>query len=106
MSKKKSSVSHAKLAKTRKRGQRQGAVAQVWAIANKLGVKAERNDVLAACEKAGLNKATAATQFQAWRHATPAQRREKVEGAKKSASQGGREQRNSNHEVDPFTGDL
>ena len=79
--KQKSGVAHAKLAKTRKsEARRQGAVAQVWSIAQKLGLKAERKDVLAACEKAGLNPATAKTQFQAWKNATPAQRKAKLEG--------------------------
>jgi len=45
-----------------------GPVAMVWRIATKLGPKAERKDVLAACAKAGINAATAATQFQRWRH--------------------------------------
>lgn len=51
-----------------------GPVAQVWAIATKLGPKAERKAVLAACEKVGVNKATAATQYYRWKHATPAER--------------------------------
>lgn len=51
-----------------------GPVAQVWTIATKLGPKAERKAVIAACEKAGVNSATAATQYYRWKHATPAQR--------------------------------
>ena len=52
----------------------QHPVALVWRIASKLGPKAERKAILAACEKAGVNKFTAATQVQLWRHASPAER--------------------------------
>ncbi len=46
---------------------------QVWAIADKLSgegdstVPATRGDVMKACEAAGLNQATAATQYGRWR---------------------------------------
>jgi hypothetical protein len=45
-----------------------GPVAQVWAICDKLP-RATRKDVLAACEKAGINPATAVTQFYRWKKA-------------------------------------
>ena len=57
----------AKKAKAKGNG-KLGPVAQVWAIAEKLGPKAERKDVLAACAKAGINPNTAKTQFQRWLH--------------------------------------
>lgn len=78
----KKGVQHAKLAATRKtEAKRLGKVAQVWALCDKLGAKAERKDVIEAGMKQGLNKATIATQYQAWRKATPAQRKEKVKVA-------------------------
>ncbi len=55
-----------------------GPVAQVWAIATKLGAKAERKEVLAACVAAGINPATAATQLYRWSKASAAQRNGKV----------------------------
>ena len=64
----------AKKAPKAKAPKKPGAVAQVWAIATKLGPKAERKEVIEACVKAGLNKFTAATQFHRWKHATPAER--------------------------------
>jgi hypothetical protein len=45
-----------------------GPVAQVWAIAEKFGPKAVRKEVLAACAKAGINPATAATQWYRYQH--------------------------------------
>ena len=48
-----------------------GAVAQVWAVCDSMkaaltaGTKA-RKDVIDACVAKGLNKATAATQYQRW----------------------------------------
>ncbi len=44
-----------------------GPVAKVWAICDRMP-KAERKEVLAACEKAGINPATAATQYYRWTH--------------------------------------
>lgn len=45
--------------------------ARVWALADELsaltGLSAKRSDVLAAAEKEGINRATAATQFGLWR---------------------------------------
>src|SRR3989442_14524225 len=57
-----------------KNGKGLGPVAQVWQIATKLGLKAERKEVLAACVAAGIHPATAATQYYRWKHASPAQR--------------------------------
>lgn len=56
-----------------------GAVAKAWGVFNKQP-KAERKDVIAACEKAGINSFTAKTQYQHWLHASPKQRAEKVNG--------------------------
>ena len=56
-----------------------GAVARVWQIASKLGPKVERKDVLAACERAGINSSTAKTQWQQFKHASPAERKGKLE---------------------------
>ena len=50
-----------------------GAVSKAWAIFNK-NPKAERHEVLATCEKAGINPNTAKTQYQRWLHASKAQR--------------------------------
>lgn len=52
-----------------------GAVAQVWAICekHKTGLTngtTTRKEVIEACIKAGLNPATAATQYQRWKKAT------------------------------------
>jgi hypothetical protein len=44
-----------------------GPVAQARAIFAKMP-RARRKDVLDACVKAGVNKATAATYYQLWRH--------------------------------------
>lgn len=44
-----------------------GACARVHAIADSMK-DAARKDVIAACIKAGLNKATASTQYQKWTH--------------------------------------
>ena len=60
-----------------------GAVALVWKLASKMP-KAERHEVIDACAKAGINPATAKTQYQQWKNATPAQRKAKLEGAKQS----------------------
>jgi len=46
---------------------KEGAVAKVWAIANKMKGKA-RKDVIDACVKAGINVNTAKTQYQRWLH--------------------------------------
>lgn len=43
---------------------RNGACAKVHEIAAKMGKAATRAEVLAACEKAGINRGTAATQYQ------------------------------------------
>ncbi len=59
-----------------------GPVAQVWQIASQLGPKAERKEVLAACVEAGINPATAATQYYRWSKASAAQRNGKVAEAK------------------------
>ena len=48
--------------------QRNGACAKVHEIAAKLGRTAPRAEVLEACVKAGVNKSTAATQYQKWLH--------------------------------------
>ena len=48
-----------------------GPVAKVWEIADRMK-GAERKDVLAACAKAGINPATAATQFYRWKKAKKA----------------------------------
>ena len=45
-----------------------GPVAQVWAIAEKLGPKAERKDVIAECVAAGVNINTAKTQYFRFQH--------------------------------------
>ena len=44
-----------------------GPVARAWAIFAK-HPRAQRKDALALAVKAGINAATAATQFQRWRH--------------------------------------
>ena len=62
-----------------------GAVAKAWTIFNK-HPKAERAEVLALCDKAGLNASTSKTQYQRWLHASPKQRIEKVNGEKKEAA--------------------
>ena len=54
-----------------------GAVAKAWVIFNKQP-KAERKDLLAACERAGINVHTAKTQYQRWLHASKAERAAKV----------------------------
>ncbi len=54
-----------------------GAVAKSWAIFNK-NPKAARKAAVAACVKAGVNENTAKTQFQAWSHASKAERVAKV----------------------------
>ena len=46
---------------------RNGVCAKVHEIAAKLGGSATRTGVVEACLKAGINKATAATQYQKWR---------------------------------------
>ena len=50
---------------------REGTIsAEIWNIANQLsskGAPAERNDVMEACVKEGINEATVATQYQRWR---------------------------------------
>jgi hypothetical protein len=55
-----------------------GPVQQVWAIASHLGGSATRQQVLAACALAGINKHTASTQYSRWRaahgKATPVRR--------------------------------
>lgn len=47
------------------------ATGQVWSIAEKLsndiGAPAKRADVMKACEEAGINAATVATQYGKWR---------------------------------------
>jgi len=55
-----------------------GAVAKAWVIFNKQP-KAERKDLIAACEKAGINVHTAKTQYQRWLHASKTQRAVMVE---------------------------
>ena len=65
--------------KTSKRGS--GAVAKAWSIFNK-HPKAERAELLALCDKAGLNPHTAKTQYQRWVHASKSERAEKVNGEK------------------------
>lgn len=54
-----------------------GAVAKAWAIFNKQP-KAERKDLITACEKAGINLHTAKTQYQRWLHASKSERAAKV----------------------------
>jgi hypothetical protein len=56
-----------------------GAVAQAWSIFNK-NPKAERHEVLALCDRAGLNPHTSKTQYQRWLHASKSERAEKVNG--------------------------
>jgi len=56
-----------------------GAVAKAWKIFNKQP-KADRKDLLAACEKAGINSSTAKTQYQRWLHASKSERAAKVNG--------------------------
>ena len=50
-----------------------GAVAKAWTVFNK-HPKAERHEVLALCEKAGLNPHTSKTQYQLWTHASKTER--------------------------------
>lgn len=54
--------------KTKVKKVKNGACAKVHEIASKMGRSADRKDVLAACIKAGINKGTAATQYQKWLH--------------------------------------
>lgn len=60
----------AKVSTAKKSARNKGAVAKVHSICDKLYSKKkdnlERKHVLAACEKAGINKHTAATQYQKW----------------------------------------
>lgn len=44
-----------------------GPVARIWAICDGMSGK-PRSEVLAACRKAKINPATAATYYQLWRH--------------------------------------
>ena len=64
------STKKAKVPKVQKEGstKRNGACAKVHEIAAKLGRTATRAEVLEACVKAGVNKSTAATQYQKWLH--------------------------------------
>jgi len=57
-----------KKAAPKRKKQSKGAVAAVWAIADKMP-NAERKDVIAACVKKGINVHTARTQYQRWLHA-------------------------------------
>lgn len=59
-----------KKAKVPKEGgkQRNGACAKVHEIATKMGKATPRAEVIEACVKAGINKATASTQYQKWLH--------------------------------------
>lgn len=59
-----------KKAKTKKapKEKKDGVCAKVHTIADKLGKEAARADVIEACVKAGINKATAGTQYQKWLH--------------------------------------
>lgn len=53
------------MAKTAKRSS--GAVEKAWGIFGKMS-RAKRSDVLAACEKAGINLNTAKTQYHRYKH--------------------------------------
>lgn len=55
-----------KRASAPKRSRKDGPVAKARAIFAKMGKGAQRKDVLALCVKAGVNPATAATQYQLW----------------------------------------
>src|SRR5574337_1188292 len=62
--------------------------AAIWNIANKLSAKgspAERNEVMEACAKEGINEATVATQYQRWRIAYGVPGRKPGVKAKKAA---------------------
>lgn len=43
--------------------------ATIWAIAQKLGPRAERKDVLAACRKVGIRESTASAHYQLFQFA-------------------------------------
>lgn len=47
--------------------QRNGSCQKVWEIAKSMGKSAARKDVLDACEKKGINRGTASTQYQKFR---------------------------------------
>jgi hypothetical protein len=69
-----------------------GAVAKAWAIFTKHSK--DRAEALAAAEKAGINKFTAATQWQKFNHASPAERKAKLDGGsgkKKEGKKNGKE---------------
>lgn len=55
-------------AKKEPRAKRNGACSKVHELASKLGKNATRAEVLEACVNAGVNKSTAATQYQKWLH--------------------------------------
>lgn len=64
---KKAAAKATKKAAAPKRGRTPGSVAKAWSIFNKMP-KAKRKEVLALCEKAGININTAKTQYQRWLH--------------------------------------
>jgi hypothetical protein len=55
-----------------------GAVAKAWKIFSKN--PKDRAEALAAAAKAGINSSTAKTQWQKFLHASPAQRKAKLNG--------------------------
>jgi hypothetical protein len=66
----------------KKKNGAKGPVAKVWEIATKMR-NAPRKDVLAACEKAGINHHTARTQYQHWRHRNDAPKKKPAMVARK-----------------------
>ena len=57
---------------------KKGSVAKVWALCDKMK-GAARKDIVEACVKIGINENTAKTQVQAWKQASPSQRKAKQE---------------------------